>query len=150
MDLPESKIRIDGLPYSAARPDFKGVILSFESKFGYLKYLTDTFDDWQENIRAIALGLEALRKVDRYGITSKGEQYTGWKALPDGEGEVYDRMTVAAFIAKHSGLHELDIRTNQEFFKVAYRRAAQKLHPDKGGDQALFNTLQKAKELLTN
>ena len=126
------------------------MILAFESKFGHLKYMTDTFDDWQENVRAIALGLEALRKVDRYGITKRGEQYVGWKALPSGEGEVYDRMTAAAFISKHSGLHELDIRTKREFCKVAYRKAAQKLHPDKGGDAALFNRLQKAKELLTN
>jgi hypothetical protein len=34
------------------------------------------------NARAIALGLEALRKVDRYRITKRGEQYTGWSALP--------------------------------------------------------------------
>jgi hypothetical protein len=150
VDLPESKIRLDGLPYSTARPDFQGVILSFKSKFGYLKYLTDEFDDWQDNIRAIALGLEALRKVDRYGITSKGEQYTGWKALPSGEGEVYDRDTAAAFIAKYSGLHESDIITKCDAFKVAYRNAALKLHPDKGGDPALFNQLQKAKDILTS
>lgn len=37
--------------------------------------------DWQINLRAIALGLEALRKLDRYGITSRGEQYTGWRAI---------------------------------------------------------------------
>jgi hypothetical protein len=34
------------------------------------------------NARAIALGLEALRKVDRYRITKRGERYTGWSALP--------------------------------------------------------------------
>lgn len=149
IDLPESKIRHDGLLYSNARPDFQGVILSFESKHGHLRYLTDSFDDWQQNLRAIALGLEALRKVDRYGITSSGEQYTGWKSLPAGEGEVYDVHTAAAFIAKHSGYKPLDIITKEGVRVCAYREAARKLHPDKGGDQALFNKLQKAKELLS-
>jgi hypothetical protein len=112
--------------------------------------MTDAFDDWQENIRAIALGLEALRKVDRYGITSRGEQYTGWKALPSGEGEVYNVLTAANFLSVHGGMPASVIIADSDMRKVAYRRAAQKLHPDKGGDPALFNRLQKAKELLTN
>jgi len=150
VDLPESKIRNDGLPYSTARPEFQGVILYFESKYGPLKYLTDAFNDWQENLRAIALGLEALRKVDRYCITSRGEQYTGWKALPSGEEDVHDKMTASAFISKYSNMTEIDIRKNREILKVAYRQAAQKLHPDKGGDPKLFNLLQKARKLLTS
>jgi len=35
-------------------------------------------------VRAIALALEALRKVDRYGVRS-GSQYAGFKALPPGD-----------------------------------------------------------------
>jgi hypothetical protein len=40
--------------------------------------------EWQDNLRAIALGLEALRKVERYGIANRGEQYAGWAAAPAG------------------------------------------------------------------
>jgi hypothetical protein len=34
---------------------------------------------WQDNLRAVALGLEALRRVERYGIAQRGEQYAGWR-----------------------------------------------------------------------
>ena len=45
-----------------------------------LVYATDCCDFWQHNLRSIALGLEALRAVDRYGISRRGEQYAGFRA----------------------------------------------------------------------
>jgi hypothetical protein len=45
-----------------------------------LVYATDACDFWQHNVRSIALGLEALRAVDRYGISRRGEQYAGYRA----------------------------------------------------------------------
>ena len=149
LDLPESKIKIDGTPYSTARPDFEGVILSFESKYGHLKYATDMFDAWQDNLRAIALGLEALRKVDRYGITKRGEQYTGWKALPENVDAVNSLYKAAEFISRHSGYSAGDIACDKDTFEQAYRAAARRLHPDKGGNVYDFSLLQKAKDLLS-
>jgi hypothetical protein len=150
IDLPESKIRIDGLPYSGARPNYQGVILSFQSKYGHLKYATDTFDFWQDNLRAIALGLEALRKVDRYGITKRGEQYTGWKQLPESVDGINDIRTAAEFIAKHSNFSAEEIINNKNIYTKAYREAALKLHPDKGGNSNEFYLLQKAKNIIGN
>jgi hypothetical protein len=43
-----------------------------------LVYATDVCESWQHNVRSIALGLEALRAVDRYGITRRGQQYAGF------------------------------------------------------------------------
>lgn len=42
---------------------------------GHLSYPCDTFTTLQDNLRVIALALEALRMVDRYGVTRRGEQY---------------------------------------------------------------------------
>lgn len=75
-------IRTDGWPRASAQASHPGVILSFGSKHGPHSHLTDTHELWQHNLRAVALGLQALRAVDRYGITTRGEQYTGWKAIP--------------------------------------------------------------------
>lgn len=81
-DVQPHQLRNDGMLRAEARPASPKVILSFESKHGPLSYPCDRFHDWQDNVRAIALALEALRKVDRYGVTRKAEQYKGWSKLP--------------------------------------------------------------------
>ena len=78
--------RKDGRPRASARADHPGVVISFRS-FTLdkdLRYSTDRFLHWHDNLRAIALGLEALRKVERYGIANRGEQYAGWTQIGAG------------------------------------------------------------------
>ncbi|MFD4957124.1 hypothetical protein [Microbacterium sp. NPDC058389] len=76
-----SDFRLDGRPRATAKAAHPGVILSFDSDHGHLSYPCDTFTTWQDNLRAVALALEALRKVDRYGVTKRGEQYRGFLAI---------------------------------------------------------------------
>lgn len=148
IDLPASKFRLDGLPYADARPASPGAILCFHCRFGDLKYATDVFSDWHCNLRAIALGLEALRKVDRYGITKRGEQYTGFKQLAASAGPARTSQTAAEFIAKYSDFTADQLMADHCPICTAYRQAAIKLHPDKGGDEKLFCTLQECKSIL--
>lgn len=42
-------------------------------------YATDVCARWQDNVRSIALGLQALRAVGRFGITPSGQQYAGFR-----------------------------------------------------------------------
>ncbi len=151
IDVEERELRLDGWPRSDARPTSPRVLVSLESKHGPLAYPCDRFDRWQDNLRAIALALEALRKVDRYGVTTHGEQYTGWRALPasvngDGFATVGD---AAEFIAEHCDDDPVEIGSRFNVFREAYRAAALRLHPDRnGGDDADFKKLQKAREFI--
>lgn len=78
----EYDIRLDGLPRAnALQPSHPGIELSFDSNLGRLVYATDVCWNWQDNVRSIALGLEALRAVDRFGITQRGQQYAGFLQL---------------------------------------------------------------------
>lgn len=79
--VPREKFRIDGRPYADAKPTHPGVILTMSTKHGALSYPCDNFTTWQDNLRAIALSLEALRMVDRYRVTRTGEQYRGFLAI---------------------------------------------------------------------
>lgn len=133
LDLTDSEIRLDGLPRATAKPASPMVIVSFESRHGPLRYMTDVFLDWKANLRAIALGLEALRKVDRYGITKRGEQYRGWAALPAGaDEEISTPEQAARFISEYSW-QTIEADTPAEEIIFAYRRAAKRLHPDVAG-----------------
>lgn len=155
--LKEDQIRLDGWPRADARPSDPGVVISFDSRYGPLRYATDVFFDWQANVRAVALGLEALRKVDRYGITRRGEQYKGWKQLPPGialgPAGFDSREAAAEFLSKHSSFGSVKapaatLIDNPERARLAYREAAKRLHPDAGGDTAEFQRLQAAWAML--
>lgn len=79
--------RTDGRPRAHARPDHPGVVLTFRALAvdgKRLSYATDAFTSWQANLRAIALGLEALRKVERYRIANRGQQYAGFAQITAG------------------------------------------------------------------
>lgn len=132
IDVAEDEIRLDGYPRANARPRSHGIIISFESKHGPLRYLTDVFDDWQANVRAIALGLEALRKVDRYGITRRGEQYTGWKQIEAVQAEADEERDAQRLIDSYGGP----------------RLALKATHPDRGGDPEEFARVQEARKVL--
>lgn len=80
----EADIRIDGKLRARVQFDHPGVVLSFDSAYGPLRYATDVFRGWENNLRAITLGLADLRRIERYGITKRGEQYQGWRALEAG------------------------------------------------------------------
>jgi hypothetical protein len=152
----EQDLRLDGEPRAAARREHPGVILSFESKHGPMSYPCDTFDNYTHNVRAIALGLEALRKVARYGIANSGEQYTGYRALGgttdhDSHARPMTLEEAAGFLFMMSGtaIKPQDlILGNQIGREAAYRSAAKRLHPDVGGSTETFQKLQEAKRIL--
>jgi hypothetical protein len=158
-DCDKSQIRMDGMLYSGARLRTGGVILTFDSKLGPLSYPCDKYSDWHDNLRAIALSLEALRAVDRYGVTRRAEQYKGWTRLPapaeaNGFATLEDaaRFLCETFLGPSPAFAEdtvAKLLSDVEEFRLCYRGAAQILHPDRNsGDDTKFKRLQKAKIML--
>lgn len=159
VDVTEGDLRRDGMLRANAKVGFPGVRVSFESKHGPLTYATDAYDriytpdppGWQANIRALALALEALRAVDRYGVTKRGEQYTGWRAIeaPSRSAPTMTVYEAAEFIAAHApGYDPRLIRSDVKVRQAAYRAAAAELHPDRGGHHDQMAQLTVAKQIL--
>ncbi len=138
-----SQIRIDGLPRAGMRANHAGVELSFEIPSGKrLVFHTDVHNQatrwvdggparvpWQDNLRAIALGLEALRAVKRYGITTGiGEQYAGFLQLTTSQANP-DR---GKQLVDDAG---------------SLRKALMQHHPDHGGDPRDFADVQAFRQL---
>lgn len=145
------QIRNDGWPRSSARPKSDpGVIVSFRSPKGELSFPCDRYLDWEDNLRAIALSLEALRAVDRYGVTQQAEQYRGWQALPapPPPSNTLSRDTAATVLANYSVFTPSEILTQAEKREEAYRQAAKRTHPDAGGSHEAFVLVQQAKRAL--
>lgn len=162
VDASERDVRLDGQLRADAKVSHPGVILTIETKrFGTLVYPCDAFTGgywgsrqlagWQANLRAIALGLEALRKVERYGIAERGQQYAGYRELPSGiaMGAAMSFEEACRFIADQAWPGE--VIGEQEVIDDldgAYRIAAKRLHPDAGGDPAMFRKLTDARDLV--
>ncbi len=140
----DGRWRVDGRPFANAVAEHPGVIFSLDSKHGHLSYPCDTFTTWQDNVRAIALALEALRKVDRYGVTKRGEQYRGFLAIEASAAPAGFATSKEAlfFLADVSGEVRPDWTPS-----TALRAAQRATHPDRGGDAATFQrvTLAEAK-----
>lgn len=143
-----SQFRLDGRPRAQAKAEHPGVILSFTSPVvGSLSYPCDTFTTWEDNLRGVALALEALRKVDRYGVTKRGEQYRGFlaiegaTAMPAGFSSVGE---AELFIMNLLGDADLDAMSQASIIRAAKRAA----HPDTGGSAELFQRVTLAEQYL--
>lgn len=145
IDVQRGDIRRDGMLRANASVGFPGIVVSFESRHGPLSYATDAYDHWQANVRAIALSLQALRAVDRYGVSKSGEQYAGWRAIepprPDGAGSPDEALRWLEGVTETQG----EGLSHRELL----RRAAKILHPDRNGsDRALWDRLDQARQLF--
>lgn len=146
-DFREQDLRLDGMPRANARqPEHPGIRLAFESKYGPLVYATDSCAFWQHNVRSIALGLEALRAVDRYGVTKRGEQYTGWKELDSKPAvitpsEAWKTLRALARVNEHLAPASL---TEERIISLARRRS----HPDYEGTSETWEQFTRAYEAV--
>lgn len=143
----EYDIRQDGMLRADARPG-PAVILSFIDRDGQRQaYPCDRFGWWQDNLYAIAIVLEDLRRAERYGVQSALIR-AGFKALPATSTATMGTNTAAGVLYRLSG-HAVDlILRDAGVAQVAYRSAANKAHPDRGGSQMDFTLVQEAKRVL--
>lgn len=157
VDIPETDFKINGELRARARAATPAVEVAFESKHGPLLYRCDRYatgpyynkmEDWQHNVRAIALTLEALRAVDRHGSSHSGEQYTGFKAITSGRTSDFFPSVAAADLWLRSEEVLGFVGGEGLSLKEAYRSAARVHHPDRGGSPEMWAKVDEAKRLL--
>lgn len=146
-------VRRDGMLRAHAKVGYRGVAISFTSvRHGALTYPCDTYagqyygdrPDWQINVRAIALGLQALRAVDRYGVAGRGEQYAGWRAITAGSAPFVDRGAALAWLRDLTRQRSGSVAVGQ-----LLRQAAGIAHPDRnGGDRDLWDRYDAARQMF--
>ena len=119
-------LRRDGLPLANQRqPEDVGVAVYFTYKKRKMCFACDRWQKIEENIRAIALTIEALRGIARWGTGDMIEAaFKGFAALPaPGASKGWrDVLQIPA------GAHDI------EAVRAQYRRLSSQHHPDRGGD----------------
>lgn len=136
-DVELSDVRLDGMLRAQARPKSPAVAVTFDSMHGPLSYPCDTYSDWQDNIRAIAMSLQSLRAVDRYGVTKRAEQYKGWQKLPPPPSQNSTAQYIQTLLIELSNLTGIPYPEVRDNVAAAIKTARIKHHPDRGGDPAI-------------
>jgi hypothetical protein len=145
LDIDERQLRNDGGIRADARAKTPGAVLSFvRNKMPYV-FATDFFKRWEDNLRAITLGLEGLRRIERFHIGQSGDQYRGWQALP--------AVQAATLIARLAGSndvekHAADILEDSAGAIRPIRIAKSNTHPDAGGRNEDWTLLQEAERIV--
>lgn len=130
-------LRRDGLPYAGvAQPQDPGVAVYFTYKGKQFCFACDRWRKVEDNMRAIALTVEALRGIARWGTGDMLEAaFTGFVALPDPQRARTWREVLGFPPGRIPPVGEIDSN---------YRVLRSRHHPDKGGDGRLFHEVQTA------
>jgi hypothetical protein len=157
-------MRLDGNMRASVKPYEPGVKLVFQRlgekffdereqkwiwRLKTVSYPCDAFDDWQDNVRAIALSMEKLRTVERYGVFKYGD-IMDRLSLPAADGKASSADEAAQIISEFSGENAANIVAYKIKFADAYRQAVMRVHPDNAdtGSMELFLKVQDAKKVL--
>lgn len=127
--------RQDGLPYSNARPPADpGVAVYFTLGRAPRVLACDRFRTVADNLAAIAGHVSALRAIERYSVGSLEQAFAGYTALPP---EPSSDWHLVLGVSPHADL---------ETIETAYRVAAFKAHPDRGGTHEAMTRINAARD----
>lgn len=130
------EIRLDGLPRSGQRqPDDPGVAVYFQLKGDPICMPCDTYTKVADNIAAVAAHIEATRSIERHGVASLKEMFSGFAAISAQPGQrAWWAVLGLSASATTSEINE------------AYRRLARERHPDQGGTDSAMAELNAARD----
>lgn len=140
-------LRRDGLPYAERRePQDVGVAVYFHLHGTDSVLCCDAYHKVAENLRAIAVTVEELRRISKRGVSDfLKRSFTGFKALPEQASPASGSAWWEVLGVQHNATR-YDIRK-------AYQLLAREAHPDvPGGSHERMSELNQAYEaaLATN
>jgi hypothetical protein len=129
------KLRIDGTPRSdLSDPADVGAAVYFELKGKPLCLACDRWTRLADNIAALAQHIDALRRIERYGVGRLQQAFAGYALLPASPSDWW----IVLDVGRDATIAQIE---------DAYRRLARQAHPDAGGshnDMARLNAARDA------
>lgn len=128
-------VGIRGVPLgNRVDPSDPGVAVYFKLNNKPLVFACDKWDRVADNITAIANHIDALRRIDRYGVGRVEQAFEGYKALPQSTDDWRQVLGVGDFAT----IEQVD---------QAFLQKAKDHHPDVGGTHEEMAKLTAARDL---
>jgi hypothetical protein len=148
-DLPT---RNDGLPYANGRSDDPGIAVWFVLDRKERVFACDKWRTHAENMQAIALSIEAMRGLERWGAGDViTRAFAGFAALPPGGESFVADSPPATVVRKWQEVFEVgalvDVVAPADLLAIVKARHRDKIkqhHPDLGGDAQIAIELNAA------
>jgi hypothetical protein len=132
-------VRNDGLPYGSgvSEPQDRGAAVYFQYKDKPVTMACDRFFRVSQNVRALALSIECIRALQRYGASELMERaFRGFTALEE-KGREHWREVLD--LPREGIVTAEQVESN-------FRALAKVMHPDAGGDAEAFQAIVIARE----
>jgi hypothetical protein len=129
-------LRLDGRPRSDEEPQDPGASIWFQFRGKATVLACDKWDRVADNIAALAAHIDALRRIERYGVGTIEQALAGYKALP--ADTAADWRAVFGFTK--------DSRPTLDQVDSAYKAAARAKHPDVGGSDVEMMHINRARD----
>ena len=124
-----------GMPLSVVKePGDPGAAVYVRLLGKDLVFASDRWDRVADNITAIAQHIDALRRIDRYGVGRVEQAFAGYAALPPSA----DDWRLVLGVGEYATVEQVD---------AAFLEKAKSLHPDVGGSHDDMARLTAARDL---
>ena len=130
-------VKKDGFLYaSAKKTGDNGVAVYFNLKDEPRVLACDKWVRLQDNLHALKLTIDALRGLDRWGVSDMiSRAFAGFKALPEhGSGKTWYEVL------------EIDHFSTVDEIQQAFRKKIKQVHPDVGGSLEEMNVVTEARK----
>ncbi|MBO6755791.1 MAG: J domain-containing protein [Roseibium sp.] len=133
------QLRLDGLPSgSASRPADEGIAIFFELKGRPMVMACDVHVRAEENMRSLALSIEAMRALERHGGGVMMEKaFDGFAALPPPSSDNRPHWSAVLDLPRNATRSDIE---------KAFKHKARAAHPDHGGSNAQMAALNAARD----
>lgn len=127
------ELRLDGLPMgNRSEPSDTGVAVYFRHKGKPIVMACDRWLTVADNIAAIAQHIDAIRRMDRYGVGRLEQALAGYQRLLSGRRAWFEVLGFSSPVHEWSRIED------------AYKSLAKRLHPDAGGSHDAMAELSEA------
>lgn len=129
------RVRMSGdVVANAGEPGDPGVALYFKFKGKARVFACDRYYRVADNIAALAAHIDALRRIERYGVGTLEQALEGYRSLP---ADSAANWRVVFGLGAGATWAEVDAK---------FKERAKTAHPDKGGTEAEFAHISRARD----